>query len=121
MLYAVSSADPELSDKRIYNSLVRSGVPNYSTMAALIMSFLEYFKWKTAAIMSVDYDYCGLGVKSLSGLFKKVHLNLADNIHVQEFDGEREISNYLNRISQRARSNFYIFLFNSFSSFLFIG
>ncbi|CAD5125101.1 DgyrCDS13346 [Dimorphilus gyrociliatus] len=103
MLYAVSSIDPELSNKKIYNTLVRPGVPNYSTMGSLIMSFLDYFKWKTVAIMSVDYDYCGLGLRSLVEMFKSRHLNLVDNIHIGETDGKVEIDNYLERLSTRTR------------------
>lgn len=106
MFYSTGSDDdPSLNAKATYKNLVRPGLPTFDSMSPSIISIMEYLNWRRVALIISHSTFC----ESVSRLFEQLindrnGLKVTDKIIINDYDREKEMEGYLDRLSVGARS-----------------
>lgn len=104
-LISSSSTDTRLNDKRVYNNLIRPGVPSYSTIGNTIGHIMDNFNWRTLALITLDIGGCAFALNSINQvLLQRNDIKVSDRIIISQESNDDDIKEALKRISERARS-----------------
>ncbi|CAH1775517.1 unnamed protein product, partial [Owenia fusiformis] len=105
-VFSHGSSDPELADKKLFQTLVRI-LPPFSKMGRAFVEVFKYFKWNTGVLMATEnigqYSFNDYASRSIEQEFRNAGLTLSDNVKVSPDITENEIDTYLKRFSRRGR------------------